>query len=158
MQRIPFKNSFVPSAPTTPTAARSAHTDFDRLVQQFFAAPWPGDSATRATGFGSAIDVTETDAEVLLRAELPGVDPDQVEITLHEGVLTIAGEKKDESRAENEAWRIRERRFGSFRRSFELPTAVDESSVSAEHKHGVVTVRLPKMSPVKPRKIDIKAS
>jgi len=158
MQCIPFKTSFVPSAAATSTPARSIHSDFDRLVQQFFSGPWQADSMTRAGALGAAIDVTETDDAVWLRAELPGVDPEQVEITLHDGVLTIAGEKREQERAEKEGWRIRERRFGSFKRSFELPTAVDEANVTAEHKHGVVTVRLPKVAPVKPRKIDIKAT
>jgi HSP20 family protein len=73
-------------------------------------------------------------------------------------VLTIAGEKRDEQRSEKEGWRVSERRFGAFKRSFAIASPVDELKIAAEHKNGVLTVRLPKVEPVKPRKIEIRPS
>lgn len=128
----------------------------DSLVHQFFGSPW-NDGSPVATGFGAAVDVIETDEELVLRADMPGVDPAQIEITMKQGVLTIAGEKRDEPRGEKETVRVSERSFGAFKRSFGVSVPIDESRIAAEHKNGVLTVRLPKTQAAQPRKIDVRA-
>lgn len=156
MQLIPWKHRNV----VRPSVHNGHPFDaqFDSLVQQFFGEPVGGQAWANSAGLATAIDVTETADEVLVRAELPGVAPEQIEITFDEGVLTIQGEKRDEQRSEQEGWRRSERRFGAFKRSFALAAAVDESKIAAEHKNGVLTVRLPKLEPIKPRKIEVRPS
>jgi len=156
MQLIPWKHR----AGVRPSAANGHPFDahFDALVQQFFRDPLVGESLTNSGALATSMDVTETADEVLVRADLPGVASDALEITFVDGVLTIAGEKRDEQRSEKEGWRVSERRFGAFKRSFALASPVDESKIAAEHKNGVLTVRLPKVEPLKPRKIEIRPS
>lgn len=156
MQLIPWKHR----AGVRPSAVNGHPFDaqFDALVQQFFRDPLVGEAWTSSGSLATAMDVTETADEVLVRADLPGVPSDALEITFIDGVLTISGEKRDEQRSEKEGWRVSERRFGAFKRSFAIASPVDESKIAAEHKNGVLTVRLPKVEPVKPRKIEIRAS
>lgn len=158
MQLIPWKHRNGSRPVSTSLAANPFDTQFDALVHQFFRDPLVGEPWTHSGAVSTAMDVTESESEVLVRADLPGVDPEQLEITFTDGVLTIAGEKRAVETTEKEGWRVSERRFGSFKRSFALSSPVDESKIAAEHKHGVLTVRLPKVAPVKPRKIDIKSS
>lgn len=156
MQLIPWKhrNGVRPSV----QSAHPLDTQFDALVQQFFRDPFVGEAWTHSGSLATAMDVSETDEHVLVRADLPGVSSDALEITFNEGVLTIAGEKRDEQRSEKEGWRMSERRFGSFKRSFAIQTPIDETKIAAEHKDGVLTVRLPKVAPPKARKIEIRPS
>lgn len=140
-----YRNAMVETAPDA----------FDSLVHQFFGAPW-NEGSTVSAGFGAAVDVIETDEEIVLRADMPGVDPSQIEITMKQGVLTIAGEKRDEPRGEKETVRVSERRFGAFKRTFGVSVPIDEARIAAEHKHGVLTIRLPKTQAAQPRKIDVR--
>ena len=103
------------------------------------------------------VDVRETDDEVIVRAELPGMDPQSLEVNVDGDVLTIAGEKRDERREEGEGWRVSERRFGSFRRSIALPKGIDATAVKAGEKHGVLTVQLPKSPELKARRIPVQS-
>ena len=116
-----------------------------------------------ATGDGScrwcpAVDVSENEKELVVSADLPGIDPKEVEITVQENILTLSGERKAESETKDESYHRVERSYGSFTRSFVLPSIVDETKVSAEYKDGVLRVRLPKREEAKPRKIDVKLS
>jgi HSP20 family protein len=158
MQLIPWKhrNGARPLSANLVGSPFDAH--FDALVQQVFGEPLGGEAWTQTRALATAVDVTENEGEVLVRAELPGVDPEQIQITFDGGVLTLAGEKRAEANADKDGWRVSERRFGAFERSFRIAAPIDESKIAAEHKHGVLTVRLPKVAPVKPRKIDIKSS
>lgn len=105
-----------------------------------------------------AVDVTESEKELVVSADLPGIDPQQVEITVQENILTLSGERKAESESKDESYHRVERAYGSFTRSFVLPSTVDETKVSAEYKDGVLRVHLPKREEAKPRKIDVKLS
>jgi HSP20 family protein len=115
----------------------------------------------RATGQGlaPAVDISETDKQFELTAELPGLQPEHVEVKLSNGVLTIKGEKKEEREEKKEGYYLSERRFGSFQRSFSVPDGVDADKVSADFKNGVLTVIMPKSPEVreKERKIAIEA-
>jgi HSP20 family protein len=105
------------------------------------------------------VDVTETDKGYEIVAELPGLDQKDVELELKDDLLTLSGEKKEEQEKEEKDYHLTERRFGSFRRSFRLPSEVDQNKVSADFKNGVLTIALPKMSEAqKPsKKIGIKS-
>jgi HSP20 family protein len=114
-----------------------------------------GDAPTR---WAPVLDVLQEDGDVVVRAELPGVRPDDVDITLHNGVLTISGERKAEEQREGSGYYVRERRYGSFRRSMTLPQGVDESSISARFDGGVLEVRVSGAAAVQePKRIQIEA-
>src|SRR5919107_2231051 len=104
------------------------------------------------------LDVLQEDGDIVVRAELPGVKPEEVDITLHDGVLTISGERKAEEQREGSGYYVRERRYGSFRRSMTLPQGVDESKISARFDSGVLEVRVSGAAAVQePRRIQIEA-
>jgi HSP20 family protein len=106
------------------------------------------------------MDVSESEAEFRIAAELPGVEQDDIEVTLEDGTLTIKGERKDD-REENEAGLRRvETQRGSFRRSIRLPEEVDQEAVKARYHNGVLELSLPKLPEAKPevRKIPITTS
>ena len=104
-----------------------------------------------------AIDMYQTDNEVVVRASIPGIKADEVQINVTGDVLTLKGEVKQEEERKDRAWHIREQRFGSFERSVALPTAVKSDQAEAVFENGILTVTLPKADEVKPRTINIKA-
>ncbi len=104
-----------------------------------------------------AIDMYQTDDEVVVKAALPGIKADEVQINVTGDVLTIKGEMKHEEEKQDKAWHIREHRWGSFERSVALPTAVISDQAKAEFENGILTVTLPKAEEVKPRMITVKA-
>jgi HSP20 family protein len=105
-----------------------------------------------------AVDVSESEKELVVSADLPGVDSKDVEITVKENILTLTGERKTEKEDKGESYHRVERAYGSFSRSFVLPSTVDETKVSAEYKDGVLRVHLPKREEIQPRKIAIKSN
>jgi HSP20 family protein len=106
-----------------------------------------------------AIDVSETESAYLVKAELPGVSRDGLDVTINDGVLTINAERNEEKKEEKEGRLIRqERYYGKFVRSLRLGSDVDESKVEARYEDGVLHLSLPKTAEVKPRKVDIKVS
>jgi HSP20 family protein len=112
-----------------------------------------GDQPTR---WAPALDVLQEDGDIVVRAELPGVKQEDVEITFHNGVLTISGERKAEEQREGSGYYIRERRYGSFRRSMTLPQGTDESSISARFQDGVLEVKVTGAAAVQePKRIQI---
>ena len=103
-----------------------------------------------------ALDVLHEDGDIVVRAELPGVKLEDVDITVHNGVLTISGERKAEERREGSGYYVRERRYGSFRRSMTLPQGVDEGSIHARFDGGVLEVRIAGAAAVQePKRIQI---
>lgn len=103
-----------------------------------------------------AVDIRETAKEYIVHADVPGVDPEKIEITLEGGVLTIQGERQWESKDAEKEYRRVERARGRFYRKFNLPDTVNEDKVSAKNKNGVLEVTIPKQERVLPRKIAIK--
>jgi HSP20 family protein len=101
------------------------------------------------------LDVAETENEFVIKAALPGVKPDDVQITVQGDTLTIRGESKAEEEKKGEHWHIRERRFGAFQRSVTLATPVDPDRAQAQYEHGVLTLTLPKSEAAKPRQIKV---
>ncbi len=104
-----------------------------------------------------AVDVLEDKDQVVLKAELPGVNPKDVDLHVEDNVLTISGEKKLEHEDKKDSYLRIERYYGKFSRAFTLPPYVDPNQVSAEYKDGVLTVTLPKRPETKPRQIQVKA-
>lgn len=104
-----------------------------------------------------AIDMYQTDNEVVVRASIPGIKADEVQINVTGDVLTLKGEVKQEEERKDRAWHIREQSFGSFERSVALPTSVKSDQAEAVFENGILTVTLPKADEVKPRTINIKA-
>ena len=134
--------------------------EIDRLFDRFMSAPfdWASDLRSWPALQSPAMDVSETDNEIVVRAELPGVDPKEMEITVAGDILTVAGEKKSSSEQKGENYYHVERRFGSFRRSMQLPSGVDRDSVAASFNNGVLTVRMKKTEAAKRKKVKVVSS
>ena len=127
----------------------------DRLFDDAFTRPLSGrDGWAMST---PAIDMYQTDNEVVVRASIPGIKPDEVQINITGDVLTLKGEMKQEEERKERAWHIREQRAGSFERSVALPIAVKTDQAEAVFENGILTVTLPKADEVKPKTINIKA-
>src|SRR5205809_7760631 len=106
-----------------------------------------------------AVDIFQTgDHELVLKAELPDMTREDIDITVENFVLTIKGEKKISSEVKEEQFHHVERRYGAFSRSFSLPRTVDATKVSAEYRNGVLTVRLPLREEAKPRQIKVEVA
>jgi HSP20 family protein len=104
-----------------------------------------------------AIDMYQTDDEIVVKASLPGVKADEVQINISGEVLTLKGETKHEEEKKDKAWHIREQRWGAFERSVVLPTDVVADKAKADFDNGILTITLPKAEEVKPKVISIKA-
>ena len=104
-----------------------------------------------------AIDMYQTDDKIVVKAALPGVKADEVQINITGEVLTLKGEIRHEEEKEEKAWHIREQRYGSFERSIVLPTYVVADKAKADFENGILTITLPKADEVKPRTITVKA-
>ncbi|MDY6825050.1 MAG: Hsp20/alpha crystallin family protein [Thermodesulfobacteriota bacterium] len=124
---------------------------FDRLFEDF---GMPA-LTNREASWVPAIDVSETDNEYLVKAELPGLKKEDIDISLNNGILTLKGEKKQEKKDDNENYHFRESYFGTFTRSLRLPNDASEEKVDATYHDGVVTVSVPKSEKAKPKKIKI---
>ncbi len=125
----------------------------DRLVDEAFTRPL----GSLALYDVPAVDMYQTDDEVIVKATLPGVSPKDINISVTGDVLTIRGEVKEEKEVKEANYHLRERRFGSFSRSLPLPTAVVADKAKAEFENGVLTLTLPKAEEVKPKTITVKA-
>lgn len=108
--------------------------------------------------FSPTVDVSETDKEIKISAELPGLDEKDIEVSLSNDVLTISGEKKSEHEDKGENYHRIERSYGSFQRSIALPGEVDADQVDAKFKNGVLQITLPKTAPTHSKRIEVKSS
>jgi len=115
-----------------------------------------GDEDYSFSSWTPAVDITEHDDEYLVKVELPGVNKDEVKLTLENNILTIRGEKKQEKETKKENYHRVERSYGSFQRSFTLPAAVKSDKIDASYKDGILTVSLPKAEEAKPKQIEVK--
>lgn len=104
------------------------------------------------------VDISETESEYLIKAELPEVRKEDVKVMVENGVLTLQGERRQEKEEKGRRFHRVERSYGSFVRSFTLPESVDEGGVKAEYKDGVLALHLPKSEKVKPKAIDVKVA
>jgi HSP20 family protein len=158
MTLIPWKQRRAESAGQL-TPASGLRTEMDRLFDSFWSdlpmewsqRGWP------SFGWQPAMDVEETDKQVLVRAEIPGVKADDLDVSIQHGALVISGEKKESEERKEKGYLYQERRYGSFRREISLPSAVDEQNVKAEYKDGVLHVTLEKSQEALPKKIQVTA-
>lgn len=123
--------------------------DFDRMVDRFFSPP-ETDSGLRP--WTPAVDIEETDKEVVLKADLPDVDEKDLEVNVENEMLTLKAERKFEKESKNDHYRHIERSYGAFRRSFALPESVNAEKIKASYDKGVLTVSMPKL-PEKEKKV-----
>lgn len=113
-------------------------------------------SGRQASAFVPAFEVKETNDSFVLKADIPGVDEKDLDVAIHNGVLTVSGTRQAEERREGESFALYERQYGSFTRSFALPDMADGERVDAQLTNGVLTLSIPKKAEAKPRKISIK--
>ncbi len=126
----------------------------DRLFDDAFTRPL---SMGAVSSVLPAIDLYQTADEVIVKAALPGLKPDEVQISITGDVLTLRGEFKQEEQKQEATWHIREQRRGAFERSVMLPSVVQTDKAKADFENGILTVTLPKAESVKPKTISIKA-
>ena len=128
---------------------------FDDIFEDFFSGF--GTNTQQARAFVPTVDIVESGKELTLTAELPGIDDKDIKLSVHGDQVILEGEKKSETKSEENGWIHTERSFGSFRRVLPLSAAVDEDKIKAEFKDGVLTVHMPKAAPDKGAKtINIK--
>ena len=129
----------------------------DRINRVFSSTYGQSDDGLMTSGtWAPPVDIYQTgDHEVVLKAELPDMTREDIDITVDNGTLTIRGEKKFSNEVKEESFHRIERRYGAFSRSFSLPQTVDTSKVGADYKNGVLTVRLPLREEAKPRQIKV---
>ncbi len=138
-----------------PSDILTMQREINRMFDSFF----QGGTADDSFGLSSwspAVDIAEHDNEFVVKVELPGVDKNDVKITMQDNVLTVRGEKKQEKESKDSSYHRIERSYGSFQRSFTLPAPVRSDKIDAVFKDGMLTVSLPKSEEAKPKQIDVK--
>jgi HSP20 family protein len=128
----------------------SMRRTMDRLIEGTM-----DEDNTNLPEWGLALDVVEDEDAYLVKASVPGIKPDDLEITFNKGMLTIRGEVKDENENTQGQYHLRERRYGSFARTISLPSTVDADDIEAQYQNGVLTLKMPKSEELKPRRIPI---
>jgi HSP20 family protein len=137
------------------TSMTSLKQEMDRLFDRFFE---PRADEFLALGeWAPSLDLSETKDALVVKAEIPGMDPKEVQLSLQEQLLTIKGEKKQEKEEKDERFHRVERTYGAFTRAIRLPVAVDAGKVAATFKNGVLTVTLPKTPAARGTMIPVKA-
>ena len=144
-----------PSLPNWSVGLRD-FDDMRRDMDRLFSA-WTGLAAPRNVGLFPAMNVSEDGDAVYVRAEMPGVKAEDLDLSIEKDTLTIAGERRSDD-GEGVSFHRREREWGAFRRSFTLPTPVESDNVKANYTDGILTVTLPKAAEARPRQITVQAS
>jgi HSP20 family protein len=128
--------------------------EFNRFIREAFPRLFGGgEPSTRI--WAPPVDIYETDSALVLKADLPGVDPKDVDIRVENGVLYLKGERKFEKEVKEENYHRVERSYGAFTRSFSLPSSIDTEQVKAEYKDGQLTLTMPKREEAKPKTVRI---
>jgi HSP20 family protein len=127
----------------------------NRLLEDLASSPRFEDSELIQSTWSPAVDIYETENELVLTAELPGVEEKDVEIKIEDNSLALKGERKFEKETKEENYHRIERAYGSFFRSFSLPNYIDQEKISAEYENGLLRIHMPKKTEVKPRKVKI---
>lgn len=125
----------------------------DRLFDSVVPA---GEEEWETSTWGVALDVSEDEEQYIVKATLPGVKPEDLDVTYNNGVLSIKGEVRSEEEKKQERYHLRERRFGKFARSISLPSSVNPEQIQASYDAGILTLRLPKVEEARPKRIEIK--
>ena len=131
---------------------------FNNEINRLFSSRYPsraGDAAVTASDWVPAVDIKEEAGQYVIHADIPGVDPNDIEVTMENGILSVKGERQRETKEEREGYKRVERSKGSFFRSFSLPDSVDGENVSASGKNGVLEIIIPKVERKQSRKINV---
>ena len=131
--------------------------DMDSMIHSLFNTDW-NFPARNTQNWSPAVDVKETDNSLVLTADIPGLTKKDIKVNVANGKLSISGERTYETDQENDNYHYRERRFGTFDRSFKLPDTVDEDNISASFKNGILSIQLPKHEVEMPKDRLIKIS
>ena len=135
----------------------SLQREIDRLFEDF-SRGFPTIAGNGATALMPSMDVTETDKEIEITAELPGLEEKDVQINVADNILTIRGEKKAEKEQKDKNYRLVERSYGSFERTLELPEGVNADAIKANISKGLLKVTVPKPVPTQAKKIEVKSA
>jgi HSP20 family protein len=127
-------------------------------LNRLFGRTYAGDGGTSVGAWAPAMDIYETQEKFVVHVELPGVEPDSVDVSVEDSTLTVRGERNFYDEVNEDSFHRVERRFGSFMRSLTLPQTADAEHVEASFDKGVLTIEVPKVEQAKPRKIQIKAT
>ncbi|MBW3551329.1 MAG: Hsp20/alpha crystallin family protein [Proteobacteria bacterium] len=143
-----------------PTSQGSLHNEirqvFDRLFDDnYFDRGDSDDSSVVTSQWVPRVDVKEEGERFVLYADLPGIDPDQIELSMDKGILTIKGERSSETSSETDRFSRIERRYGSFHRRFALPDSADPDGIQAHGRNGVLEITIPKRPESAPRRIQV---
>lgn len=131
---------------------REMNTLFDNRL------PGEGENSNVVTSdWAPAVDIKEEDDRFLVLADIPGVDPEDIEVNMENGVLSIKGERKSEHTEEKEGYKRIERVYGTFHRRFTLPESADPEGITAKSKHGSLEIVIPKRESVQPRRISVES-
>ncbi|MGB2696509.1 MAG: Hsp20/alpha crystallin family protein [Candidatus Zixiibacteriota bacterium] len=137
----------------------SIQDEMNRLFNDFFGrVPSRFEGDLSASEWNPSVDISETKDEIVVKAEVPGMKKDDIKINLQDNVLTLKGERKQEKEEKETNFYRMERCYGSFTRSFNLPTMVQADKIKASYKDGILNITLPKAEEVKPKQIPIEIS
>ena len=128
--------------------------EFDRLFKEAFS-PMSGETEVSTRSWAPPVDIYETEDAIVLKAELPGIDPKDVEVRVEDNTLYLKGERNYEKEVNEQNYHRIERSYGSFARSFTLPNSINAEKVKAEYKDGLLTLTMPKREEAKPKTIKI---
>ncbi len=140
--------------PALPSEVLGIQREINRMFDSFFRGP--EEDGLQTTSWNPLVDVTENDHSYLLNVELPGVSRNDVKIVVQDNQLTIRGEKKQEKESKNSNYHRVERSYGSFQRTFTLPTTVKAEKIEANYNDGVLTITVPKAEEAKAKEIEVK--
>lgn len=143
---------------TAGTMLARVRDEMDRVFDRWFDRPLHLSLHTNGETWMPALDVTDSEIEITVKAEVPGMAAKDVSVAITGNTLTLSGEKDETKEEKGESFYVSERRFGSFRRSVELPDGVDADKITAEQTNGVLTIRIPKLKTAKPKHIPVKSS
>ena len=135
----------------------SLRNAMDRLFEDSFVHPYRFWPEIGSGELSLELDMYQTDKDVVIKTAIPGLKPEEVDISITGDVLTIKGEHKEEQEVKEENYLRKERRYGTFRRSLQMPVAVKSDKAEAMFENGVLTLTLPKAEEVKPKQIKVKA-
>ena len=132
----------------------ATQNQFDRFLREAFS-PAAGEGEVSTRTWAPPVDIYENGDNLVLKAELPGINPDDVEIRVEDNTLYLKGERKFEKEVKEQSYHRVERSYGAFTRTFSLPNSVDADKVTANYKDGVLTLTMPKKEEAKPKTIKI---
>ncbi len=141
--------------PAFPSDMLSMQREINRMFDSFFRSDLPDGDGFVQSAWAPAVDIAERTNDYVVKVELPGINKDDVKISLQNDILTIRGEKKQEMETKDADYRRVERSYGTFERSFTLPSSVTTNGIDAAYSNGILTITLPKAEEAKPKQIEV---